>query len=46
MHTQPHAMLDAMPRAGAATTADIELLERHEVVRDKLRGDLPPARGR
>jgi Uma2 family endonuclease len=32
MRTQQHAKLDAMPRAGAATAADIELLERHEVV--------------
>jgi Uma2 family endonuclease len=32
MDTVQHAMLDAMPRAGAATATDIELLERHEVV--------------
>jgi len=29
-------MLDAMPRAGAATAADIELLEHHEVVRGEI----------
>lgn len=36
MDTLQHAMLDAMPRAGAATAADIELLERHEVVRGEI----------
>lgn len=29
-------MLDAMPRAGAATAADIERLEHHEVVRGEI----------
>jgi hypothetical protein len=49
MHIQQHAMLDAMPRAGAATAADIEILERRGVVRvgivRKAGFDLPPARG-
>lgn len=36
MDAQPHAIFDAMPRAGAATAADIELLERHEVVRGEI----------
>jgi Uma2 family endonuclease len=36
MDTLQHAMLDAMPRAGAATAADIEFLERHEVVRGEI----------
>lgn len=36
MDTQQHAILDPMPRAGAATAADIELLEHHEVVRGEI----------
>jgi Uma2 family endonuclease len=36
MDTLQHAMLDAMPRAGAATAADIEFLEHHEVVRGEI----------
>ncbi|HWN67575.1 MAG TPA: Uma2 family endonuclease [Haliangium sp.] len=36
MDNLQHAMLDVMPRVGAATAADIELLERHEVVRGEI----------
>jgi Uma2 family endonuclease len=45
MEFQQHAMLEAMPRAGAATAADIELLEHHEVVRGEIvRKALPVVR--
>lgn len=45
MDALQHAMLDAMPRAGAATAADIELLEHHEVVSGEIvRKALPVVR--
>jgi Uma2 family endonuclease len=45
MDALQHAMLDAMPGAGVATAADIEFLERHEVVRGEIvRKALPVVR--